>query len=446
MIDTEANSQLIGYSTEVFRGNIQWLMKYIIMYLSINHIKKSYFIPMKPIFLLCILSMISLHANDANLTVGLEDNQSVIQSSYIDLYHGYLDAKVHEWGVDIDGAVLGLYNLFSDNNDSEAFVDERGLFVLDSNSSHYGPYVDSNLSTEAITEENNQSLTKTLKGDSIVVEDNENVDEFFLTRKFLEERDRSFVRVSYAQQYNSLESDPSAFTIRARLSLGRSKKRLKLFIEDFNEDSAKNIGTSGKDTSPSIGIDVFSKARFGIKPKYSIGFRGIDPFARARFSYQTEFGRWRFEPVQTFTESFETQDSFKDTFNETTEFYLDTPTSESTLLRFVMDRGTESRVDGMRYDGFVQWFWNPRKHAGLNLSLGFNGSTKYQNTVVYSDPPLIKEENRVYNYLFSIRWRENIWKEWFFYEISPGVNYHESHDYRPNYNINLRIDLFFGHV
>ena len=252
--------------------------------------------------------------------------------------------------------------------------------------------------------------------------------------------------VSYAQKYNSLDPDPNTFTVRARLSLGRSKKRMKLFIEDFNEDSAKNIGTSGEDDSPSIGLDFFSKKRFGIRPKYSIGFRGIDPFVRARFSYQTNFGRWQFEPVQTFSETFDTRDTFKDTFNETTEFYLDTPTSEATLLRFVLDRSTKSRLDGMGYDGFVQWFWSPREHAGLSLSLGFNGSTKYENTVVYTDPPLIKKENRVYNYLFSIRWRENIWKKWLFYEITPGVNYHETHDYRPNYNINLRIDLFFGHV
>jgi hypothetical protein len=380
------------------------------------------------------------------MTALSEDNRSISKSSYIDLYHGYLDGKVREWGVDIDGAVLGVYDFFSEDNASEVLTDEKDIFFLDVNSSHYGPYMDTNVSTEPTVKDNNQSLAKTLKQNAIVEEEKESADEFFLTRKFLEERDRSFVRVSYAKKYNSLESDPSAFTVRARLSLGRSKKRLKLFIEDFDENSAKNIGTSGEDTSPSIGVDFFSKTRFGIRPKYSIGFRGIDPFARARFSYQTGFGRWKFEPVQTFTETFETQDSFKDTFSETTEFYLDTPTSESTLLRFVLDRGTESRVDGMRYDGFVQWFWSPREHAGLNLSLGFNGNTKYNNTVVYTDPPLIEEENRVYNYLFSIRWRENIWKKWLFYEITPGVNYHEIHDYRPNYNINLRIDLFFGHV
>ena len=45
-----------------------------------------------------------------------------------------------------------------------------------------------------------------------------------------------------------------------------------------------------------------------------------------------------------------------------------------------------------------------------------------------------------------MRWRENVFKKWFFYEIGTGVNYHQAHDYRPNYNLHIGIDLFFGHV
>jgi hypothetical protein len=63
---------------------------------------------MKLFFLLCLLPIAFLYANDHNLTLGSENNQSVVESSYIDLYHGYLDGKVREWGVDIDGTVLSL--------------------------------------------------------------------------------------------------------------------------------------------------------------------------------------------------------------------------------------------------------------------------------------------------------------------------------------------------
>jgi len=99
----------------------------------------------------------------------------------------------------------------------------------------------------------------------------------------------------------------------------------------------------------------------------------------------------------------------------------------------------------MSYDGFVQWFYKPRKKAGMSLNLGANGSTRYISTV--SQNPLVEhQENRIYNYLFLARWRENIWKEWLFYEVGSGVNYHEQNDYRPNYNVFIGIDMFFGHI
>ncbi len=378
-------------------------------------------------------------------------NSSVeYEPSYIDVAYDAIDLKVHEWGVSIDSAILKIYDFFTeekryeDQNTTESIelntTDVNvsllvGVANVDVNNT------DQNSTHKAtLSKDKNQSLSSKLVLEDKLLSSRESVDEFFLTRRLLEERDKSFIRVSYIQKFNSLEEEENALTIRARLGLGRSKKRLKLFIEDLKDDQANTIGKSSEDNSPSVGVERFSRKRFGIKPRYSIGFRGIDPFARARFSYDTDFGQWHLEPVQTFLYSLD------DEFSEITELYLDTKISKKTLLRFVVDRGTKSHVKGMHYDGFFQYFWTPRKHRALSFSLGFNGSTKYQNTIIYSDPPVIKEENRVYNYLFIMRWRENFWKEWLFYEIAPGINYHERHDYRPNYNIFFRIDMFFGHV
>ncbi len=398
---------------------------------------------MKSIVLVFCISIALLGAAD-------DMNSSVeYEPSYIDIAHDAIDIKVHEWGVSIDSAILGIYDffggdselsdqnatVFSDANITDGNMSEARTISQDMNVS------DENTTTRTIlSNENNQSLSEQLKAKEKPLSEREIVDEFFLTRKLLEERDKSFVRVSYIQKFNSLEDEQNNLTVRAKLGLGRSKKRLKLFIEDLNNDNANNIGRSGESNSPSIGVETFAKERFGIKPRYSIGFRGIDPFARARFSYKTTLGRWSLEPVQTFLYSLE------DEFSEITELYLDRQTGKHTLLRFVIDRGTKSRVKGMHYDGFIQYFWTPRKHRALSFDLGFNGSTKYENTIVDSDPPVIREENGIYNFLFLMRWRENFWKEWLFYEIGPGVNWHEQHDFRPNYNIYFRIDMFFGHV
>jgi len=352
----------------------------------------------------------------------LHDNNSTLEEGYVDRYQEALSAKVHEWGVDIDGMLLQTYNFIGgDGNETEGA--DANLSVSDVNRSNL---------------EQEHNLSKKLQSNAAV--QSEKVDELFLSRRLLETRDRSYVRVSFIKQINSLDSDPSAFKVRARLGLGRSKKRLKLFIEDFNEDSAKNIGKTDAEESPTIGLEKKSNKIFGIRPRYSIGFKGIDPFVRARYNYETDLGRWHFEPVQTFIYSLD------DEFSEKTEVYLDTPTSERTLLRFVVDRGTESRHGGMNYDGFVQFFWTLRKNRGLSLNLGFNGDTKYEQDIEGTDPVEYNNKNKVYNYLFLMRWRENIFRKWFFYEVGTGVNYHQVHDYRPNYNLYFGIDLFFGHV
>jgi len=352
----------------------------------------------------------------------LHDDNSTLEEGYVDRYQEALSAKVHEWGVDIDGVLLQTYNFIGgDGNETEGA--DANLSVSDVNKS---------------TLEQEHNLSKKLQSNAAVR--SEKVDELFLSRRLLETRDRSYVRVSFIKQINSLDSDSSAFKVRARLGLGRSKKRLKLFIEDFNEDSAKNIGKTDAEESPTIGIEKKSNKFFGIRPRYSIGFKGFDPFVRARYNYETDLGRWHFEPVQTFIYSLD------DEFSEKTEVYLDTPTSERTLLRFVVDRGTESRHGGMNYDGFVQFFWTLRKNRGLSLNLGFNGDTKYEQDIEGTDPVEYNNKNKVYNYLFLMRWRENIFRKWLFYEVGTGVNYHQVYDYRPNYNVYFGIDLFFGHV
>ncbi len=383
---------------------------------------------MKFIILLLLIS--------PGLLKAFDDINSSVESepSYIDITHKAIDLKVRQWGVSIDSAVLGIYDFFGSPSD------ENLSLLLDKNTTDTNSslFMSIHMDDTNVTD-TNQSLTEEGTPQEKSSE-REIVDEFFLTRKLLEERDESYVRVSYIHKVNSLEEEGNDLTLRARLGLGRSKKRLKLFIEDLKDDSAKNIGKSSEENAPSIGVEAFDKKRFGIKPRYSIGFRGIDPFARARFSYHTDLGRWHLEPIQTFTYSLE------DEFSEISELFLDTQMSKRTLLRFVLDRGTKSHVKGMHYDGFVQYFWTPRKHRALSFNLGFNGSTKYENTILNTTPAVVRKENRIFNYLFLMRWRENFWKEWLFYEIGPGINWHEIHDYQPNYNIYFRIDMFFGHV
>jgi len=405
------------------------------------------------------------------LIVFSSDKNTSVQESpqdFIDDTHKNISSKVKEWGVDIDFMVLDIYEFFKDDNSSH-FDDNytRTIPVNDVNLScemEKVPVLDDNISLKTAKDNNTSREDNSSKrfddincSDINILENHQaldrndttiqkiekkkgdEIDEFFLTRILLEERDKSYVRVSFLQGFNSLGKEEFISKLRARVYLTQSRKRFKLFAEDLDEDNIGNIGKSD-DNPASIGIEKVSTKRLGIKPRYSIGFRGIDPFLRARFTYETDFGNWHFKPVQTF------QYSLQEEFSEITELYLDKYLSEKILFRFVVDRGTQTGAPGMRYDGFMQLFYKTQEKEGLSFSLGFNGSTQYKQEVGSSVPPLYEDHNKAYNYLLLFRYRQNIWKKWFFYEIAPGVNYHERYDYRPNYNINFRIDLFFGHV
>jgi hypothetical protein len=437
---------------------------------------------MKFLFVFIYLFSSVVFCSDKNISVQ-EPSQN-----FIDTTHKSLSSKIKEWAVDLDFMLLGVYDYFDDNeshpakdNRSILFINEANLSgeestakdrpvrpfisteevnasceieevsVLDENVSKTSPFTEDNasidLNASAELEDVNCSSIDLFKshqtGDENMTSSqmkDEGIDEFFLTRTLLEERDKSYVRLSFLQSFNSLAEEEFQAKLRARVYFTQSRKRFKLFVENLDEDNVENIGKSDDDNPASFGIEKESTKRLGIKPRYSIGFKGIDPFARARFSYETDFGSWHFKPVQTF------QYSLEEEFSEITELYFDKYLNENLFFRFVVDRGTKTDTPGMRYDSFIQLFYKTAKQEGLSFNLGFNGSTKYQQEVDLTVPPIYEDHNKVYNYLFLLRYRQNIWKKWFFYEIAPGVNYHEIYDYRPNYNINFRIDLFFGHV
>ena len=388
-------------------------------------------------FLTIVFFIISLYASEDNTT-----HES--SESFIDKAHSSFSVKVKGWGVDIDDMVLGIYYFFGAEASERGLDDNVTDYLISKTNTPIKIISKDTNETQDIQENNvsltdiNASLDKYKSLEEILKTKEREIEEFFLTRKLLEERDRSYIRVSFLQSINSLEPEVFDAKVSARVSLTRSRKRLKLFIENLDEDNAKNLGQGSEKDAPSFGLEKQSSRFFGIKPRYSIGFKGIDPFVRARFSWEGSTSSWRFKPVQTFNYSIEEE------FSELTEFYFDRPTGDNTLFRFLVDRGTQSHIKGMRYDAFIQWFYKPRDHAGLSFNLGANGATKYINTIT-EQPFVIEEENRVYNYLFLLRWRESFWKKWLFYEVSPGVNYHERHEYRPNYNIFIGIDMFFGH-
>jgi hypothetical protein len=46
------------------------------------------------------------------------------------------------------------------------------------------------------------------------------------------------------------------------------------------------------------------------------------------------------------------------------------------------------------------------------------------------------------NYLTQVTFRQNIYRKWLFYEVSPGVNFSKENDFDPNYRFFVKLDFF----
>ena len=264
------------------------------------------------------------------------------------------------------------------------------------------------------------------------------VDSFFQTGKYLDETDNTYIILRTDSFFQSKEDADFGLKLRAQLPFKRSRKNLKIFIEDVTTDNANNI-LQDKDESPSIGINYYRPETYGINSKYSLGFSGIDPYVRARYNKVFEPNDWFIDVAQSF------QYSIDDKFEEDTNIYFDRQLKDMSLLRFVLHRATHQEVEGMDYGMSIQYYFSQKQNTGLRLSQSFFGNTKYSYTVDDGTEALqTKTYGGINNYTTTLTWRRNVWKKWFYYEVRPAVSFQKQYEWDPNYTIRVIFDFYFG--
>jgi len=224
----------------------------------------------------------------------------------------------------------------------------------------------------------------------------------------------------------------------AHLPLLRSRKRINLFLEDISKDNAKNVlkDTESKNAAPSIGVNYFAPHTFGIDSKYSVGLHGVNPYLRARYNRVFKMGHWIVEPVQS------VEYSKKYRFEEETTLYIDTQPHEYTLLRFQLYRRTQTEKEGMDYALITSYFYESSRETKWRISQTFWGNTRYRSVVPSG---LNNPYGGISDYRTEMSLRRNLWRQWFFCEVVPSVNFHRRYHYRPNYAFRFYLDFYFGH-
>jgi len=310
--------------------------------------------------------------------------------------------------------LISFTHLLGDNNASNT----NKITIFDNTHGTISEYVydisnstDNILSGEFFNDKNETRRT-------ILNDEEENLDAFFQTEKFKSETSQTYLRMRIESDLESKTSDQNKVKLRAHLPLSKTKHILQLFFQSKQDSNSSGTGDEKI-------IEFHSK--------YSIGASSFQPYLKARYFIAYELGNnWSFEPAQTF------RYSYNDKFEETTDFYLDKKLSKVQLLRFQVSRHTKQHHSGMDYNFATQMFWKLPKKSAFSVSQNFWGNTKYKydlNKPTYGG---------ISDYATSFNFRQNVWKKWFFYEISPGVNFHRMYNYKPNYNARFFLDIYFG--
>ena len=102
------------------------------------------------------------------------------------------------------------------------------------------------------------------------------IDKFFKNDKYIDETQRSFIRLRFGTLLQSKASTIYSYKISARIPLSRTKRSFQLFIDDIEKNYVNyTIYDDEASDTPQIGIHYFAPKHYDIKSKYSIGVRGF---------------------------------------------------------------------------------------------------------------------------------------------------------------------------
>ena len=273
---------------------------------------------------------------------------------------------------------------------------------------------------------------------NILKQDIENIDFFYTNEKFIDETDKSFVRTRLQSNYQKFGDENYDIKLRAYLSLSKTRKNFRLFIEDINQDNYKELpfnDTNNNDSAVAIGISYFTLSYYDIDSKYSLGIRGTSPYIKVRYKKTFPYNGWLIEPSQSFTYSTETN------FKEETKLYFDKKLDKSNLFRIELGRNTQSKEDGMEYYLAFEYFYKLNQDTGINVTQSFLGNTKFN----YTNNMETTTYSTINTYNTEISWRQSIWKKWFFYEIKPGIDFQKVNNFKINYKVLFLTDFYFGY-
>jgi hypothetical protein len=264
------------------------------------------------------------------------------------------------------------------------------------------------------------------------------LDSFFSTKRGEIEENKTNMKLSLFALYESddgLELYPRA---RLRIVLPQFEDRLHLMIvgdsDDEYEKDYKKIRSQIKeektrDVITSIRYFIRSTAKKNVSIKAGLRFHDLKPIMLLEPRYSTErpFDPW----VLRFTHSF--------------KWYSDTGFEAWTRFDYERDIPYKqlffrTSAEGVWYEDETGYYYNLR--CALYQPLDLKRGLEYQWINYFSTSP----DHQLDEIFFSCRYRQNVWRDWVFFQIEPWIAFRDEDHFSMTHGILMGIEAVFGKI
>ena len=261
-----------------------------------------------------------------------------------------------------------------------------------------------------------------------------NLDAFFASEKTDYALSGSHLRLSYLSILNEEGKLSNSSNISFKLRLPNTEKKLKFVLEtDTAELDSNSTQTTKSNTTDNVdekeyfaGLQATLKDVEHWRFRSSTGVRltdSFDPYIRLNMDWRDKYGNWNLH----WNENPYWSNSAR--WGLDSLFEIDRNITKTTLFRSSsLARWTE-RLD----------YFNLSQVFSIFQVLSDKSAVSYQAGVYGIDEPEITTTN----YLLSMSYRRNIYKDYLFFEFTPQINYIKTENYSPEHSVAFKLDMIF---